>query len=68
MDARLDQNETELGVLVLAIALEMLADGDGLRDGGEYDDAGEQWWCRMCVWNYLLDEHVQVLWDLGSEA
>lgn len=31
VDTRLDENETELGVLVLAVALEMLADSDGLR-------------------------------------
>ena len=30
VDAGLDQNEAELGVLVLAVALEVLADGDGL--------------------------------------
>ena len=30
VDTRLDENETELGVLVLAVALEVLADGDGL--------------------------------------
>ena len=30
VDARLDQNEAELGVLVLAVALEVLSDGDGL--------------------------------------
>ena len=32
MDTRLDQDETELGVLVLAVGLEVLADGDGLLD------------------------------------
>ena len=32
MDARLDENEAELGVLVLAVGLEVLADGDGLLD------------------------------------
>ena len=31
MDAGLDQNEAELAVLVLAVALKMLADGDGLK-------------------------------------
>ena len=31
VDAGLDQNETELAVLVLAVALEVLADGNGLR-------------------------------------
>lgn len=31
MDTGLDENEAELGVLVLAVALEVLADGDGLE-------------------------------------
>ena len=30
VDAGFDENEAELGVLVLAVALKMLADGDGL--------------------------------------
>lgn len=30
MDTGLDENETELGVLVLSVALEMLADSNGL--------------------------------------
>ena len=30
VDARLDQDEAELGVLVLPVALEVLPDGDGL--------------------------------------
>jgi len=32
VDTGLDENETELGVLVLSVALEMLADGDSLLD------------------------------------
>ena len=32
VNTRLDENETELGVLVLAHALKMLADGNGLLD------------------------------------
>jgi len=32
VDTRLDENETELGVLVLAVALEMLADSNSLFD------------------------------------
>lgn len=32
VDTRLDQNETELAVLVVAVTLEVLADGDGLFD------------------------------------
>lgn len=31
VDSGLDENQAELGVLVLAVALEMLADGDSLR-------------------------------------
>lgn len=31
VDSRLDENETELGVLVLAVALQVLSDRDGLR-------------------------------------
>jgi len=30
VNPRLDENETELRVLILAVALEMLADGNGL--------------------------------------
>ena len=32
MDTGLDENQTELAVLVLAVTLEVLADGDGLLD------------------------------------
>jgi len=32
VDAGLDENEAELGVFVLAVALEVLADSDGLLD------------------------------------
>ena len=32
VDARLDENQAELGVLVLAVALEVLSDGDSLDD------------------------------------
>ncbi|KAL7550224.1 hypothetical protein ACHAWF_013460 [Thalassiosira exigua] len=44
VDAALDEDQAELRVLVLAVALQMLPDLDG-----------------------LLDEHVQVLGDLGGE-
>ena len=32
MDPGLDENEPELGILVLAVALQMLTDADGLLD------------------------------------
>jgi len=44
MDTRLDENEAELGVLVLAIALEMLADGDGLLD--QHVQVLWNFWCE----------------------
>jgi hypothetical protein len=34
VDTGLDENQAELGVLVLAVALEVLADSDGLEDSG----------------------------------
>lgn len=40
VDTRLDQNQAELGVLVLAVALEVLADGDGLMIHNQYTRAG----------------------------
>ena len=45
VDTALNKNESELGVLVFAIAFQMLADLDG-----------------------LFDEHVEILWDFGSES
>ena len=36
VDPGLDENEAELGVLVLTVALEVLADGNGLRGNGEW--------------------------------
>lgn len=32
VDSRLNENKAELGVLVLSVALEVLADGDGLNE------------------------------------
>lgn len=71
VDAGFDEDETEFRVLVFAVALEMLADGDGLTfvsarspllNRGikrEWDNGGQR---------YLLDQHVQVLWDLWCKA
>jgi hypothetical protein len=36
VDAGFDENETELRVLVFAVTLEMLADGDGLEYKRQY--------------------------------
>ena len=45
VDARLDQNQSEFGIAVLTIALQVLADGYG-----------------------LLDQEIQVFWQLWGEA
>jgi hypothetical protein len=45
VDARLNENQAELAVPVLAVGLEVLADG-----------------------NSLLDQHVEVLRDIGAKA
>lgn len=45
VDSRLNQNQSELGVLVLSVSLQVLSDRDS-----------------------LLDQEVQVLWDLWSQT
>lgn len=45
VDSGLDQNQSELGVLVLSVSLQVLSDRDS-----------------------LLDQEVQVLWDLRSQT
>lgn len=66
VDTRLDENEAELGVLVLAVALKMLADGDGLTI--VLIEAKEEAGCDGSGKLYLLDQHVQILGHLRSEA
>lgn len=69
MDTGLDENQAELGVLVLAVALEVLADGDSLvslaiffsRVGGLKKNKKKREF-------YLLDQEVEVLGKLGGEA
>ena len=63
VDARLDENEAELAVLVLAVALKVLADGDGLSQllALQFQHPPKQG-------AYLLDQEVKVLWQFGSEA
>lgn len=65
MNAGFDENQTELGVLVLAVSLQVLAHRDSLaisirvviRFRGEYNSN-----------TYLLDQHVEVLWDFWGKA
>jgi len=62
VDTRLDENEAELGVLVLAVALKVLADGDSLNQSAQYIRY------MIILDSYLLDKHVQVLRNIGSKA
>lgn len=64
MDTGLDENETELGVLVLSVSLEVLADGNGLGTMISKQITGD---VAESSTN-LLDQHVQVLWNLWGEA
>lgn len=52
VDTRLNENEAELAVLVLAVALKVLADGDGLQQSVsaniEYRDK------RLCNATFLI--------------
>lgn len=68
MNPRLDENETVLGILVLAVALKVLADGDGLYGRSQRyssEEADREEWKRR---SHLLDEVVEVLGELGGEA
>lgn len=66
MDPRLDENEAELGVLVLAVALKMLSDSDGLVQ--DFVSISPEAGKKRREYKNLLDQHVQVLRDLGSNA
>ena len=71
VDTRLNENEAELGVLVLAVALEVLADSHGLDETQSIPPnfhpplrpAG-----GGVIATHLLDQHVEVLGDLRGEA
>lgn len=63
VDTGLDENETELGVLVFPVALKVLADGNSLIIG-----LAKQTESVRGNIAYLLDQHVQVLWDLRCQA
>ena len=65
VDTGLDQNEAELGVLVLAVALEVLADGHSLGENVNSIQSNET---SANMSTNLLDQHVQVLRDLGGKA
>jgi hypothetical protein len=49
VDTRLDQDEPELGILILPVTLQMLADGNGLLDKAVQvlGNGGSKTWTRM---------------------
>jgi hypothetical protein len=67
VDSRLDQNQAELGVLVLAVALKVLADGNGLK-GFSLSNNFHRLQLSLAVGTNLLDQHVQVLRNIGGKA
>jgi hypothetical protein len=70
VDTGLDQNQSELGVLVLSVALEVLADGDSLCGNGQYRLLPKlsSAWRMEQEQTYLLDQHVQILREFWGEA
>lgn len=65
MDAGLDQNESELAVLVFAVALEVLAHGDSLI---RVSAVLKTFSSHLSSATHLLDQHIEILWNLRSEA
>jgi hypothetical protein len=76
VDTGLDQNEAELGVLVLAVTLKVLADSDSLVVDSLLVFELPKMSCPRCEIKvfmesqspYLLDQHVQVLRKIRGEA
>ena len=61
MDTGLDENQSELGILVLSVTLEMLADSNSLQRISKVH----------FIWDSstdLLDQHVEILWNLWGES
>jgi len=57
VDTRLDQDEAELGVFVLAVTLQVLADGDSLGGSISVSNFNNQ----DSQGSYLLDQAEQIL-------
>ena len=71
MNTGLDQNETELAVLVFSVALEMLTNCDGLKvdSVSAWLSARDEDKCGTRHWDaYLLDQKVEIFWNFGCEA
>lgn len=68
MDTGLDENEAELGVLVLSVALEVLADGHSLICAVNIETGPRTGESLPILPTHLLDQHVQVLRELGGKA
>lgn len=64
MDSGFNENESEFSVLVLSVALEVLADGNGLTK----QSAMQRISLMSFFHTYLLDQHVKVLGDFGCET
>lgn len=71
VDSGFDQNEAELGVLVFAVSLEMLADGNSLWGFKIHMSVQTLQWRihrRIRVCTYLLDQHVKIFWNFGCKT
>jgi len=59
VDSGFDEDEAELGVLVLSVALEVLADGDGLLD--QHVEVFWNFWGKTCVTLSVLWTNAEAL-------
>jgi hypothetical protein len=62
----LDQNQPELGVLVVTVALEVLPNGDSLWCNALSSPSRRSWMSLQTT--HLLDQLVQVLGDLWCQS
>jgi hypothetical protein len=69
MDAGLDENQTEFTIFVLAVALEVLADGDSLTNFVSKGlDLGALSYWEDDMTTYLLDQEIEVLRDFWGKT
>lgn len=67
MDTRFDENQAEFRVFIFSVTFEVLSNSNSLTDGDSLAIAKITSLVNINA-NYLLDQHVQVLRDVGCEA
>jgi hypothetical protein len=69
VNAGFDKNQTEFGIFILAITLEMLTDSDSLEIISRVCEMVDQVLVGLDgAQKNLFDQHVKILWYLRCEA